>query len=209
VRLSALEPEARSGGVRVHVDGRPFGTVGAADVTALGLERDGSLSEKTLADLAQRAEAFSARVVALRMLAARALSATEVQRRLLRKGHSKASADLAVQGLLEAGLINDNEFARHYARTRARRQRFGPRRLVADLKRMGVKDQVALTAVTEALAEDGLDAGDMLREAAARKVRSLQGIDTDTARRRLRAYLLRRGFSGREVIAVVKDALPR
>ena len=209
MRLSALEPEARSGGVRVHVDGRPFGTVGAADVTALGLERDGSLSEKTLADLAQRAEAFSARVVALRMLAARALSATEVQRRLLRKGHSKASADLAVQGLLEAGLINDDEFARHYARTRARRQRFGPRRLVADLKRMGVKDQVALTAVTEALAEDGLDAGDMLREAAARKVRSLQGIDTDTARRRLRAYLLRRGFSGREVIAVVKDALPR
>jgi regulatory protein len=114
-----------------------------------------------------------------------------------------------VQGLLDVGLINDGEFARHYARTRARRQRFGPRRLVADLKRMGVKDQVALTAVSEALAEDGLDAGDMLRDAAARKVRSLQGVDTEVARRRLRAYLLRRGFSGREVVAVVKDALPR
>lgn len=209
MRLSALEPDARSGGVRVHVDGRPFGTVAAADVAALHLERDASLSEATLTELARRAEAFSAHVVALRMLAARALSAVEVQRRLLRKGHSKASAELAVQGLLDVGLINDGEFARHYARTRARRQRFGPRRLVADLKRMGVKDQVALTAVTEALAEDGLNAGDMLRDAAARKVRALQGVDTDTARRRLRAYLLRRGFSGREVIAVVKDALPR
>jgi len=209
VRLSALEPEAKSGGVRVHVDGRPFGTIGPADVTALGLERDATVSEAMLADLARRAEAFSARVVALRMLAARALSAVEVQRRLLRKGHSKASAELAVQGLLEVGLINDGEFARHYARTRARRQRFGPRRLIADLRRMGVKEQVALEAVSQALADDGLDAGDMLRDAAARKVRSLHGIDTEVARRRLRAYLLRRGFSGREVIAVVKDALPR
>jgi regulatory protein len=158
------------------------------------------------------------------MLAARALSAAEVQRRLLRKGHSKASADLAVQGLLEVGLINDGDFARHYARTRARRQRFGPRRLVADLKRMGVKDQVAVAAggfgvntlqrpdlAGGRVAEHvpGVDAGDMLRDAAARKVRTLKGVDTETARRRLRAYLLRRGFSGREVIAVVKDALPR
>lgn len=209
MRLSALESDAKSGGVRVHVDGRPFGTIGTADLAALRLERDAILSEAILADLAQRAEAFSARVVAMRMLAARALSAVEVQRRLLRKGHSKASAELAVQGLLDVGLINDGEFARHYARTRARRQRFGPRRLVADLKRMGVKDQVALTAVTEALAEDGVSADEMLRDAAARKVRTLKGVDPETARRRLRAYLLRRGFSGREVIAVVKDALPR
>ena len=207
MRLSALEPDAKSGGVRVQVDGRSFGTIGAADIAALRLERDATLSEATLAELAQRAEAFSARVVALRMLAARALSALEVQRRLLRKGHSKASAELAVQGLLDVGLINDGEFARHYARTRARRQRFGPRRLVADLKRMGVKEQVALTAVSEALAEDGLDAGDMLRDAAARKVRSLKGVDTETARRRLRAYLLRRGFSGNEIRAVIKETL--
>ena len=209
MRLSALEPDAKSGGVRVHVDGRPFGTIGAADVAALRLERDAALTEAAAAELAQRAEAFSARVVALRMLAARALSAVEVQRRLLRKGHSKAAVEQTVQGLVEVGLINDGEFARHYARTRARRQRFGPRRLVADLRRMGVKEQVALTAVSEALTEDGMDAGDMLRDAAARKVRSLKGVEVETARRRLRAYLLRRGFSGREVITVVKDALPR
>ena len=54
-----------------------------------------------------------------------------------------------------------------------------------------------------------MDPRAMLRAAAERKMRALSGLDPEVARRRLRAYLLRRGFSGGEVLAVVKEALPR
>jgi regulatory protein len=132
-----------------------------------------------------------------------------MQRRLTRKGHSKPAAEAAVQGLLSAGLLNDQQFAQHYAQTRSRRQRFGPRRLMADLRRMGIPEKDASTAVRDALEADGVDPRAVLREAAAKKVRSLGGLDPETARRRLRAYLLRRGFAGNEVASVVKDAVPR
>jgi len=208
MRITALEPESRSGGVRVELDERPFGTIGANDVADLGLGEGRAISDDVSAELMRRAEAFSARTVAMRMLAARSLSSAEVHRRLLRKGHSRPACDSAVQGLVSAGLINDREFARHFARIRTRR-RIGPRRVMADLRRMGVPERDATAAINEALESEGVDPQAALREAAEHRARSLKGLDTDTARRRLRAYLLRRGFGGSEVLSVVKDAVPR
>jgi regulatory protein len=208
VRVTAIEPESRSGGVRVQVDGRPFGTVAPGDVAALGLSVGAVLDERAAGALTERAEVFGARTVALSMLAARALPSAELVRRLVRKGHAKGAAEAAIEGLGETGLIDDAEFARHYVRTHAR-QRLGPRRLDADLRRLGVADSVAEAAVRETLAADGVDPHAVLQEAAAKKVRALAGLDAETARRRLRSYLLRRGFGGAEVSAVVKDAFPR
>jgi len=209
MRITALEPEVRSGGVRVQLDERPFGTIGAADVLDLHLVVGGEIAEAVVTELVRRAEVFSARAVALRMLGTRALPSVELVRRLLRKGHVKAAAEAAVQELVAAGLLDDAAFARHYARTRAARQRFGPRRLLADLRRMGLSDRVADAAVRDALEADGVEPRAILREVAARKARSLGGLDPDTARRRLRAYLLRRGFAGADVAAVVKETVPR
>jgi hypothetical protein len=46
----------------------------------------------------------------------------------------------------------------------------------------------------------------LLREAAERKLKALAGLDAAVQRRRLRAYLLRRGFAVGEMIPVI-DAL--
>jgi regulatory protein len=128
-------------------------------------------------------------------------------RRLLRRGHSKAAAESALAELEAGGLLDDAEFARHYARTRARRRRLGAARLVADLRRLGVEERVAAGAVAEALAADGVDTASLAREAAQRKLRSLTGLAPRERARRLRAYLLRRGFAASEVSAVVKEAV--
>ena len=209
MRVTLLEAESRSGGVRIQLDGRPFGTIGMADVAALGLAEDRDIDERQAADLSRRAEAFSAQKVAMRMLATRGLPTAELSRRLLRRGHSKPAVEIAIETLKQQGFLDDQTFAQHYARTRAQRQHFGPRRLLGDLRRLGVSERVAQQAVSEALASDGVDPRAVLEEAARRKARSLAGLPPDTARRRLRAYLLRRGFAGSEVIAVVKEALPR
>jgi regulatory protein len=205
--VTSLEAEPRSGGVRVRVDARPMATVAARDVAELRLAQGRDLDADALVDLERRAEVFSARVVALRMLAARALPSAQMVRRLVRKGHRRPAAEAAVADLVASGLVNDEEIARHFVRTRARQKRVGPGRLAAELRRMGIGEREAASAVAEALEREGVDARAVLREAAERKLRSLAGLDRRVARRRLMAHLRRRGFTATEVSSVVSDLL--
>jgi len=206
--VTALEPDPRgSGGVVVFLDGASYALVAAADVPALGLAVGAALAAPEVQRLEQRSESFAARAAALRILAFRALPSTEIQRRLVRKGYAKAAADEAVGALVASGLISDVEFARHFARTRARRFRYGPGRLARDLRRLGIAPAEAERAVRGALADEGVDPLELLREAAARKLATLEDLDLASRRRRLKTYLLRRGFAAADVIEVVKAAL--
>ena len=206
--VTALESDPRgSGGVVVFLDGASYALVGPADVRGLGLAVDAVLSPAQVQGVEQRAEVFAARAAALRILAFRALPSTEIQRRLVRKGYAGAAAGEAVASLVASGLINDGEFARHFARTRARRFRYGPARLARDLRRLGIGREAAERAVRDALEDEGVEAVELLREAAARKAATLEDLDLATRRRRLKTYLLRRGFAAADVIEVVKAAL--
>jgi regulatory protein len=202
--ITSLEPEPRGGGVRLRLDGQPFATLGAGDVVTLRLAVGREVSSSLLERLEQRAEVHAARGVALRMLAARALPASEITRRLLRRGHPRRAAEQAVAALEAEGLIDDAEFARHYARTRAR-NRLGAGRLVSDIRRLGVEERLARGAVSDVFATEGVDEHAMLREAARRKAKSLAGLDRDRRVRRLRSFLLRRGFPLSEVRVVVRE----
>ncbi len=206
--VTALVPDPRgSGGFTVHLDGASFALVAAADVRSLGLEVGGELGGAAVAEIERRSEVFAARAAALRILAYRALPSREIQRRLVRKGHTPPVAAEAGGALVAAGLINDEEFARHFARTRARRFRYGPARLARELRRLGIGEREAERAVTGALADDGVDPAVLLREAAAKKLATLGDLDPRERRQRLKTYLLRRGFAPSDVIQVVKAAL--
>ena len=206
--VSALDADAKqSGGVRVFLDGASFATVSSEDVRPLGLSVGAVLSAGAVAEIERRAEVFSARRAALRILTFRALPSREIRHRLVRKGFVPPAADEAVGALVASGLINDHEFALHYARTRARRFRYGPGRLARDLERHGIGEREARAAVQAALELEGVEAVDLLREAAAKKLRTLKGLDAATRRRKLKIYLLRRGFAVADVIEVVKAAL--
>jgi len=206
--VSGLDADPKqSGGVRVWLDGASFATVAAEDVRPLALSVGATLSAGAVAEIERRAEVFSARRAALRILTFRALPSPEIRRRLVRKGFVKPAAEEAVGALVSAGLINDLEFARHYARTRARRFRYGPGRLTRDLERLGIGEREARDAVEAALELEGVEAVDLLREAAAKKLRTLRGLDPVTRRRKLKIYLLRRGFALSDVIEVVNAAV--
>ena len=206
--VTALEAEPRgAGGVRVQVDGGPFATVSLKDVAALGLRVGAALEGAAAAQLERRAEAYAARTVALRMLGYRALPEREIVRRLTRKGHDREIANEVVASLRADGLVDDAEFARHYTRTRAVRKKFGPARIEADLRRLGVHERVASDAVRETLERERVEPAQLLREAAARKLRELRGLDRTTQRRRLRAFLQRRGFPVGEILDILRETL--
>jgi regulatory protein len=206
--VTCLEADPRQqGGVRVSLDGATFATVSSADVRPLGLSVGAALSTGAASAIERRAEVFSAHCAALRILTFRALPSREIRRRLVRKGFLPAAAEEAVGALVSAGLINDREFALHYARTRARRFRYGPGRLMRDLERFGIEEREAKSAVAAALEAEGVEPVELLREAAEKKLRALRGLDPVTRRRKLKIYLLRRGYAFSDVIEVVKAAV--
>ena len=136
---------------------------------------------------------------ALNLLAFRARSVAELRRQLIKKGESAADVDAAIERLLEQRLLNDADFARQFARAKITGAGSSRLRIAQELSRKGVVRGVADAALNELRDEDGLDAGASIGRVAAKKWRSLAKLDEVTARRRLYAFLARRGFNPDEI----------
>src|SRR5205807_2277581 len=95
-----------------------------------------------------------------------------------------------------------------YAAVRAARGR-GPARLVKDLRAQGVDARVAEESVRRALEAEGLTPEIEARAVAARRARQLGDLPPVVRKRRLLAFLARRGYSGAAALEVVQELLER
>ena len=204
--ITALEPDPRrAASVRIQVAGRPYYTVSreAADAAALVVGRpiDAALHER----LGRAADAEAAFRTAVGALELRAYARTDLGRRLMRKGHPRDAVADALARADALGLLDDAAFARNYVQTRAARGR-GPMRLQRDLQAMGVA-RVEVDRAIAAHWPEGTEDLEMPVALAARRARQLAGLAPPVRRRRLLAYLARRGFTGRTALAAVTRAL--
>lgn len=202
--LTGLAPDPRRPDYRlVEVDRGRFASLPAADLAGLGLVVGGEISPLVLERLRELADLEAAYRAALRAVARRAHARLDLRRRLLQKQHPPQAVDGALERLSAAGLLNDAQFATDYAAAKARRGR-GPARLVRDLQAQGVERRVAENAVQRSIASEGLDPSGMVRELAAKRARQLAGLPPVVRKRRLVAFLVRRGYGGAEVREVVE-----
>ena len=152
---------------------------------------------------------------ALATLGARARSTADLRRYLKTKDFTDEQIDPTIEKLSALGLLDDLEYARTFARSRMNPSRgLGPRRVAADLARKGVPRHIAEQALRELEAEraernEELEArgetpASAVEEAAAKKLRSLGGLEPEVRKRRLFGFLARRGFSGSEISAVLR-----
>jgi regulatory protein len=128
----------------------------------------------------------------------------DLRRRLIQKQHPPRAVDEALARLDSQGLLDDRRFAVEYAARHAVGGR-GPARLVADLLSQGVDRTLADAAVGEALAEEGIDPDRILRTVAARRASQLATLVPVVRKRRLLAYLARRGYRATEVKELVEE----
>jgi regulatory protein len=201
-RITALVPEPQgAGSIRIELDGTRFGSVAAEVVREERLQVGGELDESLLARLAAHAEVEAAYRTALLAVERRSFARADLGRRLRRKGHAPEAIAPALDRLAERGFLDDAAFAANYVETRAARGR-GPLRLTRDLAAMGVERRV----IDRALAAHGGSpdlAGDVPRALAAKRAAQLGDLPRHVRRRRVLAYLARRGYSGREVTEMV------
>ncbi len=205
--VTALIPDPRQPGyLVVDVDRARYASLPLEVVHQLelveGREVQGELAER----LRRAADVESAYQVAARLLAMRPRSVYEALARLRERGHNPSAAATAVGRLEAAGVLDDAAYARHFARVRAPRGH-GPARLLHDLLAKGVDRRVAERAIAEVLDADGVDAPAQARALAEKRMTQLRDVPPRQRRRRLLAYLARRGFRGREIQEMVSDVL--
>ena len=205
-RITALEADSRRAtSIRIHVGGHPYCTVPATVVAAERLRVGGEIDAAQHERLCAAADAEAAFRTALRALEARGYARTDLLRRLVRKGHPRAAVDAAMERAAGLGLLDDAAFARNYVETRSPRGR-GPARLARDLMAMGVERR-DIDAALAAHWPDGPGEVEVPLALVTRRAAQLTGLPPAVRRRRLLAYLARRGYRGHGVSAVVSQAL--
>jgi len=135
----------------------------------------------------------------LRLLEFRARSTVELRRELLRRGSPPDDVEAALAKLRDQKLVDDDDFARQFARTKVVGTGASRRRVVQELGRKGIARDVAERALQELREQDGIDPADGIHRVARKKWVSLSKLDDVTRRRRLYAFLARRGFDPDEI----------
>jgi regulatory protein len=191
----------------IDVDGREFATVTADALAATKASIGVVVDDRLAAHLREADELTSAYDRALNLLAFRARSARELERRLVQKGVTSERAQRVIAKLRELGLIDDADFARQLARSKVSAGA-SKRRLHQELFKRGVARDVADEAVDEVLEEENVDEVAVAERVARKRLPSLAGADPPTRRRRLYSFLARRGHDS-ETIRVVMDRVMR
>ena len=192
--ISGIVPISRPAGrFAVLVDGREVAVISLEAIERLGLAVGRSIAglEDAIALEAKRLHTYDR---ALNVLAFRARSSTELARSLVRKGEEKGDVEWAIDRLREQGLIDDEAFARSFARTRVVDGKQSRRRVQQDLARKGVSRSISDEAIDTVFEEEAVDQRSIVEEAARKKLRSLAGLDPAVQRRRLYGFLARRGY---------------
>jgi regulatory protein len=150
------------------------------------------------------AEAF-ARKILLDQLTGQARSRKELADRLAKKNVPTAIATRLLDRFEEVGLIDDAAFTRDWIASRGADGRGLARRALAqELRRKGIADEVARTALDEVPSDDEREAA---RGLVRRKLRSMARLDRAVQTRRLVGMLARKGYAPGLAFQVVRDEL--
>jgi regulatory protein len=145
-----------------------------------------------------------AKQILLRQLEATSKSRHQLAQVLARRAVPPEAAEAALDRFTELGYIDDMAFARAWVESRRRTRGLAGPALRRELREKGI-DAELIDQVLADSADDGeRAAAAMLVE---KKLRTLRGVDEQTATRRLVSMLARKGYSSGLAYSVVREVL--
>jgi regulatory protein len=222
-----LDPEK----VHVFIDGKHALSVALDVAAAERLTIGQPCPPERLERLHQAQEMQAVYESAIRFLSYRPRSAREAELRLRKKGYTPDPIAATMERLRKKGYVDDTEFARFWVGNRMAFSPRGPRLLRSELRQKGVSQDV-VDAVLEEQSEAQAEAAQEAEELAAvwgsageepapgtdlanalalarKKMRAYDRLDPQTARRRLSAFLMRRGYNYDTVDSVMRRLYAR
>lgn len=150
-------------------------------------------------------EAVRAHNIALHALGRKGVSISEMTKLLTSRELDEDIVEAEIARLEAVGLLDDTALAENLVRSLQERKGLGRSGVTSELRRRGI-DQVAISTALET-DDDGDDEAARCLEIAVKRASQLSSYDTETAKRRLSGFLMRRGYSGQVVSAAVNAAL--
>lgn len=137
---------------------------------------------------------------ALRLISHRMRTRREIQQKLVEKGFEDTQAESVIARLAEAGLVEDREFARMWVENRNQSHPRSQRLMKLELMQKGVSVEEIESALV-----DSADDADLATQAAMQQIRKYSGLEWSEFRKKLSAFLMRRGFSYGTIAPVVQS----
>lgn len=190
----------------VHLEGIEPIEIALDVVERSGIHVGDTVTAKDLARLKEDDTKWRVRQAALHLLSYKPRAEQELRRRLRSKDFPHAIVEWCLRRLDEQGLIDDHAFALAFVRSRIRLKPRGRFRLARELRQKGVSAEIAEQAIDQAFGEEETSeltlvyaaAQGWLNRQGSSFVESLANTEGSEnrarARRRLHAFLSRRGF---------------
>jgi regulatory protein len=140
---------------------------------------------------------------ALNLLGARPYSTSALRKKLIQKEYEPADAEDAIGRLVDNGLLDDRKYAEQFARSKIVTTGASKRRVQQDLYRKGIKGALATDAIAAVIEDEEIDPAAVIERVARKKLAQLGDLEPIVIRRRLFAFLARRGYELDEIKAVV------
>jgi regulatory protein len=200
-RITALRPTKRDPDrIAVDLDGSFAFALPATLVAEERIDVGDLLDVDRVSALLAADQASRATEAALVFLGYRPRSEKEVRDRLRRGGYQQEAIEHAITRLHEWRYLDDADFARRWVENRTAHRPRGKRLLQQELRHKGIDGETARDAIDEA----DLDETGAAEALARRRLPAYAGDDPAAIRRRLGAYLARRGY-GYDVIRLALD----
>jgi regulatory protein len=144
----------------------------------------------------------------LDLLAARAYTARALRRKLAQREYPADEADSAIARLVENGLLDDKRYAAEFARQKLVHGGASSRRVEQQLAAKGIARDAIRAAIEDVSADETIDVGKTIEALVRKKLVSLAGLDREIKRRRVFAFLARRGFDIDDIKRAIELMIP-
>lgn len=199
LEVTALKAQKKNPNrISVYLDG--VYAFGLARIVAAWLRIGQRLSEQEIARLKEQDTYEVAYQRGLRLLSYRPRSVSEIQKKLSELGFEEPVVTAAIQRMKENNYIGDEQFAKDWVENRSTFRPRSRRLLAIELRQKGVAEET----IQQALAETG-DEDSLAYQTAVKYAHRLAGSDWETFRKRLGAYLMRRGFSYGTIAPILRQ----
>jgi regulatory protein len=143
----------------------------------------------------------------LRLLTVRARTRAELAGQLTKRGYPEDVSARVLDRLTDVGLVDDEDFAEQWVRSRHVNAGKGKRALASELRTKGVDDEVIAAVLADIDSDAERSRAEQLVADKLRRERLTDGTDDVKVARRLASMLARRGYNQSMAFDVVKVAL--
>ncbi len=175
----------------IFMDGAPFATVGAELTAKLGLRIGLEIEEVVIRKLIAADEVVRARDYALGLLISRTYTKSQMIDALEKSGFGDQAVNESLENLEQLNYIKDERYAKNWVKNRLRAKPTSKRAMARELCRKGIDK----STVHRVLAEiDDADEMLMALQLVTKQATRYKSLTPNVAKRRLYAFLSRRGF---------------